>query len=148
MRFAGFWIRFWAHWIDFIAWNAVEYGLEWGITKVLNLDALGEQIAGVALTLLIVYLYYVEIPVRKRTTPGKRLFGVRVFDRNTGMPFSRKQAIVRTASYLLSYAPAGAGFLMVLFHPSKLALHDLIAGTASLRKVKEVSGPTVPLRTA
>ncbi|NDG85717.1 MAG: hypothetical protein EBX52_11870 [Proteobacteria bacterium] len=148
MRFAGFWIRFWAHWMDFIIWNAIEFALEWGITQAFHLDALGEQIAGVVLTLLVVYLYYVEIPIRKGTTFGKRLFGIRVYNRNTGMPFTRRQATIRTAAYLLSYAPVGAGFLMVLFHPSKLALHDLVAGTASLRKSKAASDPTAPVKTA
>jgi uncharacterized RDD family membrane protein YckC len=138
MILAGFWVRFAAHWIDFILWNAIEFGLEWGITTVFGLGGLGEQIVGVVLTLGMVYLYYVEIPIRRGSTFGKRLFGIQVVDRNTGGPLTRKQAIIRTASYLLSYLLVGAGFTMVLFQPQKLGLHDLIAGTASLRKRKSV----------
>ena len=138
MTFAGFWVRFAAHWIDFILWNSVEFGLEWLITNTFGLGGLGEQIVGVVLTLGMVYLYYVEIPVRKGTTFGKRCFGIQVLDRKTGGPLNRKQAVIRTSSYLLSYLLVGAGFTMVLFQPQKLGLHDLIAGTASLRKKKSV----------
>jgi uncharacterized RDD family membrane protein YckC len=137
--FAGFWARFGAHWIDFILWNAVEFGLEWGITNLLGLSGLGEQIVGVVLTLVMVYLYYVEVPVRTGTTLGKRALRIYVLDRKTGLPIGRKQAAIRTASYLLSYAIVGSGFTMVLFHPQKLGLHDLIAGTVSIRRKKRAS---------
>ena len=136
MRFAGFWIRFSAHVIDFTLWNALEYGLESGVTRAFQLSAVAEQVVEVVLTVLFVYGYYVEIPMRRGTTFGKQLFGIYVVDQKTGENFNRKQATVRAASYLLSYVLIGCGFLMVFFHPYKLALHDLIAGTASIRKKK------------
>ncbi len=136
MKYAGFWIRFLAHLIDFALWNAAEFALEWGLTLMLGLGGLGEQVLGVMLSFAIVYVYYVEIPVRTGTTIGKRIFGIRVLDRKTGLSFTRKQAILRTVSYLASYGVVGAGFLMVLFHPQKLGLHDLFAGTGSVRDRK------------
>ncbi len=138
MIFAGFWIRFAAHWIDFILWNGVEFSLEWLITAAFGLGGLGEQVVGVLLTLGIAYLYYVEIPIRRGSTFGKQLFGIQVLDRKTGCRMNRKQAVIRTASYVFSYLLVGAGFTMVLFQPQKLGLHDLIAGTASLRKKKSI----------
>jgi uncharacterized RDD family membrane protein YckC len=136
MKFAGFWIRLSAHLIDFILWNALEYGLESGVTRVFQLSGVAEQVVAVIFSLVFVYGYYVEIPMRRGTTFGKQIFGIYVVDQKTGENFNRKQATVRAASYLLSYALIGCGFLMVLFHPHKLALHDVIAGTASIRKKK------------
>jgi|GEM_PF-2664950 len=136
MNFAGFWIRFLAHWVDFVFWNALEYALETAITQGMHLSPIAEQGVGVFLTLLIAYLYYVEVPIRYGTTPGKRIFRIRVWRQSgLGAP-GRKQLLLRLVGYVFSYATLGCGFLMVMFHPQKLGLHDLIAGTASLRGKK------------
>jgi uncharacterized RDD family membrane protein YckC len=134
MNYAGFWVRAIAHLVDFLIWNGVEFALEWGITKVLGLSAMGEQVVGVVLSLCIAFLYYVEIPLRFGTTPGKRIFGIRVVRIETGEPPARRILLLRLVGYVISYLPLGCGFLMVMFHPRKLGLHDLVAGTASIRK--------------
>ncbi len=134
MIFAGFWVRFAAHIIDFALLNAVEYGLETLISDPLGLGAVAQQVVGVVLTLVLCYLYYVEIPMRRGTTFGKQLFDIMVIDAKTGGLFTRKQALIRMFSYLLSYAMVGCGFLMAAFHPQKRAFHDLLAGTVSIRR--------------
>ncbi len=134
MKYAGFWIRTLAHLIDFVIWNGVEFGLESAITKTFALPATGEQIVGVVLTLLIAYLYYVELPMKFGTTPGKKLFHIYVVRLNQDQPVSRKVLLLRLIGYVFSYLALGCGFLMVLFHPRKLGLHDLFSGTASIRK--------------
>ncbi|MBC7395886.1 MAG: RDD family protein [Bdellovibrionales bacterium] len=134
MIFAGFWVRFAAHIIDFVLLNAVEYGLETLISEGLGLSAVAQQVLGVFLTLGLCYFYYVEIPMRRGTTFGKQVFGIIVIDAKTGGLFTRKQATVRVFSYLFSYAMVGCGFLMAAFHPQKRAFHDLIAGTVSIRR--------------
>ena len=141
MIFAGFWVRLAAHLIDFILLNAVEVALEYGISLPLGLSAVAQQIIGVILSLGLCYLYYVEIPMRRGTTLGKQIFGIYVLDINTGGLFTKKQAVIRMFSYLLSYAIVGCGFLMAAFHPQKRALHDLIAGTVSVIRKKNTEVP-------
>jgi len=134
MTYAGFWIRFAAHLIDFILLNLVEVGLEYGISLPLGLSAVVQQVLGVILSFGLCYFYYVVIPMRRGTTLGKQVFGIYVLDASTGGLFTKKQAVIRLFSYLLSYAIVGCGFLMAAFHPQKRALHDLIAGTVSVRR--------------
>jgi uncharacterized RDD family membrane protein YckC len=151
MKYAGFWIRFCAHAIDFLAWNAAELAIEYGISTPLKLGAVEQQVLGVVASFILVYLYYVELPQRLGTTPGKWLFGIYVLDGRTGEVFSRKQAMGRMMSYLLSYAIIGCGFLMAAFHPEKRALHDLLTGTCCLIKRDKdlilASDPKVPEKT-
>jgi uncharacterized RDD family membrane protein YckC len=153
MSFAGFWIRFVASLLDLAIWNVSLYPLEQALTAWFGLSPLGQQLLGFGLEMVCLYVYYVEIPLRWGTTPGKRLFGIYVVDRATGALFSRKQALKRFLGYLPSYGLIGCGFLMVLFHPQKIALHDWIAGTVAIRRKKarrdftRDSGPTVPVKT-
>jgi len=72
------------------------------------------------------------------TSPGKRAVGIRIVDADTGQPMNRKQATLRTAGYLLTFATCGAGFLWVLFTPRKQAIHDRIANTVV------TTGPPIP----
>jgi len=139
MNFAGFWIRAVAHLIDFLIWNGVEFGFETLLTKVFDLSSVAEQGVGVVLSFGIAYLYYVELPLRFGTTLGKKLFRIHVVNAVTGGAPSRKTLLVRSVGYLLSYGVLGCGFLMVLFHPQKLALHDLLAKTASIRLKKPIN---------
>ena len=134
MKYAGFWIRSLAHLIDFVVWNAVEFALESAITKAFDLPATGEQIVGVVLSLAIAYFYYVEIPLKIGTTPGKKVFNIYVVKFGSGDAPTRKVLLFRLIGYVFSYLLIGCGFLMVLFHPRKLGLHDLFSGTVSIRK--------------
>ena len=143
MNYAGFWIRLAAHLIDFILLNAVEVALEYGLSLPLGLSAVSQQALGVLLSLALCYFYYVEIPMRRGTTLGKQVFGIYVLDAKTGNNFTKKQSIARMFAYLLSYAIIGCGFLMAAFHPQKRGLHDLIAGTVSVRRKKGEKVPGV-----
>lgn len=62
-------------------------------------------------------------------TLGMGLLGLKVV-RPDGTPASATAAVVRTAAFPLSMALLGLGFLGILFHAQRRALHDLIAGTA------------------
>jgi uncharacterized RDD family membrane protein YckC len=62
-------------------------------------------------------------------TPGMALFGVRVV-RADGSSAGLRRAVVRTLAFPLSVALLGLGFLGILVHDQRRALHDLIAGTA------------------
>ena len=135
-NYAGFWIRSVSHLIDFILVNAVELGLEYGISTPLQLTGFAQQVIGIGLSVGLSYWYYVHYQVKTGTTLGKKLFGIYVIDEKTGETLSRKQAMIRLVGYIGSYLMVGCGFLMSAFHPQKKAFHDLIAGTVSVRKPK------------
>jgi uncharacterized RDD family membrane protein YckC len=63
------------------------------------------------------------------TSPGKRVVRIRIVDADSGRPMTRRQAVLRTFGYLLTFATCGAGFLWIMFNPRKQALHDRIANT-------------------
>ncbi|REG59342.1 putative RDD family membrane protein YckC [Paraburkholderia sp. BL6669N2] len=63
------------------------------------------------------------------TSPGKRVLRLRIVDADTGQPMTVRQAFLRTAGYMLTFATCGAGFLWVPFNPRRQALHDRIANT-------------------
>ena len=139
MNYAGFWKRLVAHLIDFVLLNGVELGLEYGISGLLGLSSMVQQVLGFVLSLVLIYFYYCWYPVKKGTTIGKKLFSIYVVDAKTGEIFSSKQAVIRTLGYLPSYAMIGCGFLMAAFHPEKRTFHDLLAGTVCIIKPKAVS---------
>ena len=62
-------------------------------------------------------------------TPGMALFGLRVV-RPDGTAAPVHAAVVRALTFPLSLALFGLGFLGILFHRQRRALHDLLAGTA------------------
>jgi len=78
--------------------------------------------------------YYFWGTYRFGTTLGKRIFRIYVISAADLNPISLKQSLIRCLSYLASYLPMGAGFWMIAFHPERKGLHDLIAGTVSIRK--------------
>jgi uncharacterized RDD family membrane protein YckC len=156
VRYAGFWIRFVAHVVDTIILNVAGTILEYillGTAALLmhheygawngsfGFSAVFVQVFEVGLYVCIAFPYYVWLHFRDGATWGKRLVGVRVVRTDLG-PISIQQSILRCVGYVLSYLPFCAGFLMAAFHPEKRALHDLIAGTVSIRVEK--SAPQAP----
>ncbi|MBZ5737852.1 RDD family protein [Nocardioides mangrovi] len=77
-------------------------------------------------------------------TLGKGIVGLRVVGRD-GSPLSVRRAFVRTLAFPLSALVFGIGYLMVLVQREHRALHDLIAGTASVydwgERSAEIPGP-------
>ena len=86
-------------------------------------------------------VYYTLGAFRYHTSIGKHCLRIVVVSAKAhpGSGFgrvTREQSLIRCLAYVVSYLPLGAGFLMILFHPERKALHDLIAGTACLRLKK------------
>ncbi|MDA8020120.1 MAG: FHA domain-containing protein [Thermoanaerobaculia bacterium] len=66
------------------------------------------------------------------TSPGKKALGLSVEGKvpdpsDPGIGFLR--AVIRSAGYLVSALPLGAGFFLIAFSPDRRGLHDRIAGT-------------------
>lgn len=132
---AGFWIRELAYFIDwgvlfiwgvfsyllysgdFVVWRGVEAELT--LFDLLNL-VIGQMYAPVLIGLW-------------STTVGKRAFGAYVVKIDGGRcGFWR--ALGREFAKVLSFLILGIGFLMIAFREDKRGLHDLIAGTAVIRR--------------
>jgi uncharacterized RDD family membrane protein YckC len=93
----------------------------------LGLDS-DRDVAGAALAIWW-FTYFAASWATTGMTPGMALLGGRVV-RTDGSPAGARHAVVRTLALPLSVAFFGLGFLGILLHSQRRALHDLIAGTA------------------
>ena len=65
-------------------------------------------------------------------TLGMKTWGIRVEQFN-GDPITWRQALLRYLGALISWAALGIGFLWSLFHPQRLAWHDILSHTRLAR---------------
>ena len=78
--------------------------------------------------LLTIYAYFVWFWVHGGQTPGMRAWRLRLTDPR-GQPVSWKQATLRFCAALLSWLPAGLGFIWMLLDRDSLAWHDRLSAT-------------------
>ncbi len=134
MIYAGFWVRFGAHIIDFFLLSAVEILFTHVVALPFDLSPFSQQILDAVVTIPLSVWYYCSFQTKHGQTVGKRFFSITVIDEHSGKYLSQKQAVLRLLGYLASYIVIGCGFLMAAFHPQKKGLHDIIAGTVSVRR--------------
>jgi len=157
IRYAGFWIRFLATWIDtailIVPLGFLVYilsGGEWldfsDFSQSINFAQNGEMLAAMQSmphasmkweSLFELSIAGVTILFWKKwagATPGKKLLGIHVVDVKSYEEINNKQAIIRYIGYIISTIPLAVGFLMVGFRKDKRALHDLLAETVVVYK--------------
>lgn len=156
VKYAGFWIRLIAHLIDstllsvaswilqIIALGALYFGRSVLFPGAETLPSFWEsfntvfaQVLNVAIYLALALPYYVYGLVRWGTTLGKKPFSIYVVPADaskTGDRLTLTQALIRFVGYGASYLVFFGGYLMAAFHPEKRGLHDLMAGTVSIRR--------------
>ncbi len=140
-RYAGFWVRAIAEWIDFAILALVSTAFElaglgalfWlrsdrsaGFADAFDPAAL--QLSISIVFALCAFAYFTIAHYRPGFTVGMRVFGLRVAS-SDGAPITLTQSLRRTAASLVSIALLGAGYWLAAFHPQRQTLHDLIAGT-------------------
>ena len=152
VRYAGFWIRFVASFLDtiFLALpvGVVIYFLSGGewfdlsqyqqniqMAMAANPHAMDHQPQTSFTWELIFEISVLVVTVLfwdkwRGATPGKKFVHIKVVDAKTFEDIDNKQAITRSLGYIPSTLLFGIGFLMVLFRKDKRALHDLLANTA------------------
>jgi uncharacterized RDD family membrane protein YckC len=150
VRYAGFWIRFVAYWID-----GIILGIPFGIVFAIFLggyfaslvasgnsgDTQAQAAAAIAaftaMTGFIIFaiaanLLYHVLFLRSgwQATPGKRLLGLCVVTQ-TGQRLSGLHALGRTlAAYFISGSlTLDIGYMLAGWNSEKKALHDMICGT-------------------
>lgn len=141
---AGFWRRAGAYAIDAVILVVGLSAIVWFVSA-LRLPPPGEAKGGLfqilaridGLFLLLVCAlgwpaYFVLFESsRWQATPGKRVFGIGVTDRD-GQAVSFLRALGRHAAALANYATFGLGYLLIALPPEKRGLHDHLAGTRVL----------------
>jgi uncharacterized RDD family membrane protein YckC len=152
VRYAGFWIRFVASFLDtiFLAlpiaiviyflsdgnwFDFSQYLQNLQMAMSGNANALAHQpqtslkweLLFEVSVLLVTILFWRRW---KGATPGKKFVHIKIVDAKTFEDINNKQAITRSFGYILSTIPLLIGFLMVGFREDKRSLHDLLAGTS------------------
>ena len=84
--------------------------------------------AATGINLAAYILYHGVLLGLTGATVGKRLMGISVCDA-LGRPIGIPRGIVRSLGLFLTTSLAAIGFIFVLFHPKRRALHDLVAGS-------------------
>lgn len=90
---------------------------------------------GIGLAVFLSYQTY--FLARWGGSPGKLLFKIRVVDSRTLSPVTWRRALVRALAWIPAYLPFCMGLAVAVVHPERRGLHDLIAGTACLRRKRK-----------
>ena len=139
MRYAGFWIRFAAYFLDgiilgifnmilgfIIGLGAASTGDESGV-------ALGLQVVLNLIGIVIGVTYFTFFNGRFGATPGKMACGLTIVTAE-GQPITYLRAFARYWATLLSTLTLLIGFIIAAFDDQKRALHDHICSTRVIRK--------------
>ncbi len=160
VRYAGFWIRFFAsfldtlflalpvailiyflsdgNWFDFSQYQQnIAYAMSGNADKALA----NQPQTSIKWELLFeVSVLVVTMIFWKRwrgATPGKKFVHIKIVDAKTFKDIDNKQAITRSFGYIVSTLTFLIGFIMVAFRKDKCGLHDLLAGTVVIHEEVE-----------
>ena len=144
-RYAGFWIRGVASLIDDVLLTIGSLGLTY-LTLFLIFSVLrpaptfGEAFTGgfiqtinLAAMVALSVPYYILFHWKYGATPGKLVLKIRVIRDIDDGSLSLGRSTARLFAQIPSIATFGAGYLMAAWNPKKQGIHDLIAGTVSIR---------------
>lgn len=125
VKYAGFWLRFLAIFLDGIVLNVVSYII------------FGSKNTGTtayySITIIVLWLYYAIMESSPwQATLGKKTMGIKVTDLN-GNRISFGRATGRYFAKFISTIILFIGYIMAGFTQKKQALHDMIAGTLVVR---------------
>jgi len=153
VRYAGFWVRFIAsfvdtltlalpvaiviyfiidgNWFDFAQYKQnIAYAMSGNATKALASQpqtSLQWELLFEVTVFLVTLLFWRRW---RGATPGKKFVHIKIVDFKTHKELDNKQAITRAFGYIVSTLFFLIGFIMVAFREDKRALHDMLAGTA------------------
>ena len=144
VAYAGFWRRFLAYLIDATFLFGVGSLIALGVLMVAPYDL--RSLLNIApVSALVGWAYFALMESSPaRGTLGKMALNLYVGDLH-GDPISFRRALARYLLKFLSSLLLGLGYVAAAFSPRKQALHDLLAGTLVLRKVRYFAiGPEAP----
>jgi len=130
VRYAGFWMRFWAYLLDLIVVGSIERILVNPLFRALDIS-LSEfnMFAPISIaSAVIFYLYFVLMTKYFKQTLGKMVFGIKVVNlKNNELSWGTilfREWIGRFIS-----ATVIIGYIIVAFLPKKQGLHDIFTDT-------------------
>jgi len=130
IRYAGFWMRFWAYLLDLIVVGSIERLLINPLFRALDISLTEfNMFAPISIaSAVIFYLYFVLMTKYFKQTLGKMVFGLRVIDlKNEQLSWGTilfREWIGRFIS-----ATVIIGYIIVAFLPKKQGLHDIFTDT-------------------
>jgi uncharacterized RDD family membrane protein YckC len=130
LRYAGFWIRVVAKFIDSICLYALGLPAQYIASSIS--DPLVAGIVPMAFSLVIAVAFTVFFLGRFGATPGKMALGLKVV-RADGLRISYMRAAGRHFAELVSSLILLIGYIMVAFDDEKRALHDRMCDTRVVR---------------
>lgn len=127
VRYAGFWVRFAAAFIDGIITNVLCFFV--GLVGAVLFPSEGYEGFIGFLALVTVLAYYVGLTYKKGATWGKMAVGIKVVAVDSVRVGIWTIVLRETIGKFVSYITLGIGFMMAGFTSKKQALHDKIAST-------------------
>jgi len=138
-RYAGFWIRFLAYFVDgLVVYALIIAGqMAVGMSLIQSVGLAPRSVSVVfavfGFQLLVAVLYETILIGKYGATPGKMACGLVVVTTDGGK-VSYALAVGRYFAKVLSVLTIYIGYIMAAFDPQKRALHDRICGTRVIRK--------------
>ena len=131
IRYAGFWMRFWAYLLDLIVVGSIERLLVKPVFRWLDISITEfNMFAPISIaSALIFYLYFVLMTKYFNQTLGKMVFGIKVIDLK-GDNLSWGTILFREWIGRFISATVVVGYIIVAFLPKKQGLHDLFTDTS------------------
>ncbi|WP_041581189.1 RDD family protein [Bacillus sp. 1NLA3E] len=135
IRYAGFWMRFWAYLLDLIVIGSLGRILIKPIFRVLDVSLHDSSMfAPISIvTALIFYAYFVFMTKLFGQTLGKMVFGLKVVTLS-GNPLSWNTVLFREWIGRFISTTVLIGYCLVAFLPKKQGLHDLFVETTVIHK--------------
>ncbi|PLR83793.1 MULTISPECIES: RDD family protein [Bacillus] len=130
LRFAGFWMRFWAYLLDLIVVGSIDRLIMNPIFRVLDipLHEMGIFAPITIATAITFYAYFVLMTKFFGQTLGKMVFGLKVVDLD-GSKLSWGTVLFREWIGRFISSTIIVGYIIVAFLPKKQGLHDLFSDT-------------------
>ncbi|GIN60131.1 putative membrane protein YteJ [Robertmurraya siralis] len=131
VRYAGFWMRFWAYLIDLLVIGSINRILIYPVFRSLDLSLHDSSMfAPISIfTAITFYAYFVLMTKFLGQTLGKMIFGLKVVDLN-GKKLSWGAILFREWIGRFISTTVWISYAVVAFLPKKQGLHDLFADTS------------------
>jgi uncharacterized RDD family membrane protein YckC len=130
LRYAGFWMRFWAYLLDLVVVGSMVRLMIKPLFRMLDIPlAESNMFAPVSVaSAVIFYLYFVLMTKYFKQTLGKMVFGLKVVNLKSGQ-LTWGTILFREWIGRFISATVIVGYIIVAFLPKKQGLHDLFTDT-------------------
>ncbi|WP_254778692.1 MULTISPECIES: RDD family protein [unclassified Bacillus (in: firmicutes)] len=135
IRYAGFWMRFWAYLLDLIVVGSIDRIIINPLFRFLDISLYEfNMLAPISVaTAITFYLYFVLMTKFFGQTLGKMLFGLRVVNLS-GDKLSWGTILFREWIGRFISSTVVVGYIIVAFLPKKQGLHDIFVDTSVIHE--------------